>query len=104
MFKPTIRLLILLLLSAAATACVHKVSIQQGNYLEADQVGKVEVGMSREQVKFLLGTPIADDPFTNDRWDYVYFYRNGRTGETLRREVVVYFEDDKVSRIDNKQG
>lgn len=104
MLKAIIRLLIPLLLGTALTACVHKISIQQGNYLEAEQVGKVEVGMSRDQVRFLLGTPIADDPFTNDRWDYVYLYRNGRTGETLRREVVVYFVDDKVSRIDNKQG
>lgn len=97
-------LTLLLPLSAGLGACVHKVSIQQGNYLEADQVAKVEPGMTRDQVKFLLGTPLADNPFSADRWDYVYLYRNGRTGETLRREVIVYFDDDKVSRIDNPQS
>lgn len=94
------------LLAAAlfSTACVHKLSIQQGNYLEDDQVQKVEEGMTREQVKFLLGTPVADDPFTNDRWDYVYLYRNGRTGETLRRQVIVYFVNDRVSRIEKQKS
>lgn len=97
-------LLLSLALSAGLGACVHKVSIQQGNYLEADQVAKVEPGMTREQVKYLLGTPLADNPFSEDRWDYVYFYRNGRTGQVLRREVIVYFENDTVSRIENPQS
>lgn len=94
----------LLLLMISATACVHKLSIQQGNYLDDDQIAKVEEGMTREQVKFLLGTPVANTPFSKDRWDYVYFYRNGRTGETLRKQVVVYFTDDKVSRIDKQKS
>lgn len=102
------RTLLFLVLSLAGPAmlgaCVHKVSIQQGNYLEADQVAKVEPGMTRDQVKFLLGTPLADNPFAADRWDYVYFYRNGRTGQVLRREVIVYFENDRVSRIENPQS
>ncbi len=95
-----------LILSAAITlgACVHKISIQQGNYLEDDQVNRVEQGMTREQVKFLLGTPLADNPFSADRWDYVYYFRNGRTGETRRKEVVVYFSEGKVSRIDKQEG
>lgn len=92
----------LMLVMISATACVHKLSIQQGNYLEDDQIAKIEQGMTREQVKFLLGTPVADAPFSKDRWDYVYFYRNGRTGETLRKQVVVHFTDDKVSRIDKQ--
>ncbi len=93
-----------LLIALSTTACVHKISMQQGNYLEDDQVEKVEEGMTREQVKFLLGTPVADDPFTTDRWNYVYYYRNGRTGESIRKHVTVYFADGKVSRIEKRKG
>lgn len=93
-----------LLILLAAPACVHKLSVQQGNYLEADQVAKVETGMTRDQVRFLLGTPLANNPFSADRWDYVYMYRNGRTGEVLRREVIVHFDNDTVTRIDNPES
>lgn len=100
--SPTFALLAIVLLSTGA--CVHKISIQQGNFLDDELVEKVEVGMTRDQVKFLLGTPVANDPFSADRWDYIYFFRNGRTGETFRKQVVVIFADDKVSRIDKQEG
>lgn len=96
--------LALLACALLTSACVHKLSIQQGNYLEDKQVEKVEEGMSRDQVKFLLGTPVANDPFGNDRWDYVYYFRNGRTGQTVRKQVIVFFADDKVSRIEKRKG
>ena len=88
----------------AATGCVHKVSIQQGNYLHEDTVSRVEEGMTRDQVKFLLGTPMADDPFSNDRWDYVYYFSNGRTGEVFLKRLAIYFDGDSVSRIDSQEG
>lgn len=82
------------------TACVYRMDIQQGNLLEEDLVNQVEVGMSRSAVQFLLGTPMVADSFHQGRWDYPYYFRIGRSDDALRRWIVVYFEDDQVSRIE----
>jgi outer membrane protein assembly factor BamE len=81
-------------------ACVYRPDIQQGNLLDEDNVDQVEVGMSRSAVQFLLGTPMVADSFHQERWDYPYYFKPGRSDEILRRWVVVYFEDDRVSRIE----
>lgn len=95
------RAAVLLTLSALALgACVYKIDIQQGNLLEDENVDQVEIGMSRSAVEFLLGSPMVADSFHQGRWDYPYYLRNGRTGEVLTRWIVVYFEDDRVSRIE----
>lgn len=82
------------------TACVFQIDIQQGNYLDEDAVNQVEVGMSRSAVQFLLGTPMIADSFHQNRWDYPYYLRLGRSEEVIQQWVVVYFEDDQVARID----
>jgi outer membrane protein assembly factor BamE len=89
-------------LAAALTfgGCVYRLDTQQGNLLDDDQVQQVEVGMTRSQVRFLLGTPMVSDPFSPDRWDYMYFYRYGRGGKVRKSHVVVFFDGDVVSRID----
>ena len=84
----------------ALAACVYRIDIQQGNLLEEDDINKVDVGMTRSQVQFVLGTPMVSDSFHRDRWDYAYYYRRGRSPDADRRWVVVYFENDRVERID----
>src|SRR6187431_3299783 len=81
-------------------ACVYRIDVQQGNLLEDKDIGQVEVGMTRSQVQFLLGTPMVSDSFHHDRWDYAYYYRRGRSPDADRRWVVVYFENDRVQRIE----
>lgn len=77
----------------------YKIDIQQGNHVTQEMVEKLKPGMSRAQVRFLLGTPLVVDPFRNDRWDYVYLYY--KAGElTEQRRVSVIFEDDKLKRVD----
>jgi outer membrane protein assembly factor BamE len=90
----------LLLAAALLSACVYKLDTQQGNLLDAEQVDAVEVGMTRSQVRFLLGTPMVADPFSLDRWDYMYYFRAGKGGATRRSHVIVFFDGDTVSRID----
>ena len=71
-----------LLLAAGAllaSGCVYKMNIQQGNYLVAESVSQLKEGMTRSQVRFLLGTPMVEDDFHKDRWDYVYYLRKGRS-------------------------
>jgi outer membrane protein assembly factor BamE len=87
-----------LLAAMTASACVYQLDIQQGNLLEQDEIEAVSVGMTRSQVRFLLGTPVVEDSFHQDRWDYVYYFRQGRN-KPERRWVIVYFDADKVARI-----
>ena len=76
-------------------------SVQQGNFLDARQVVQLKEGMTRAQVRFLLGTPMLPDAFDRDRWDYLYTLEAGRGQKPVRQRLTVYFADDKVSRIDN---
>jgi outer membrane protein assembly factor BamE len=55
--------------------------------------------MTRNQVRFLLGTPMIDDPFHAGRWDYVYYLKIGRKDAGFKRWVSIYFEEDVVSNI-----
>lgn len=86
------------------TACAYKLDVQQGNYLDADTVAQVQEGMTRKQVRFLLGTPMIEDPFHADRWDYVYFFKPGRRGKPEERHLAVYFSADSVTRVERLTG
>ena len=92
-------LLLLGTLLSLASGCVYRPNIQQGNLLKATDVDQVTVGMTRSQVRYLLGTPMIADPFQPDRWDYVYTLKRGRERGADRAHYVVYFEADKVSRV-----
>ena len=82
------------------TGCVYRIDIQQGNFLEAKDIDRVAVGMTRIQVRSLLGTPMVADPFETTRWDYVYYYKQGRLRKPLSRHFIVFFDGDKVTRIE----
>lgn len=92
---------ILLATALLSTGCVYKMNIQQGNYLVADSVAQLKEGMTRSQVRFLLGTPMVPDAFDDSRWDYYYFFNSRRIKEPLKRRLTVYFQDEKVQRIEN---
>jgi outer membrane protein assembly factor BamE len=91
---------LVLLAGAMLGACVHRPYIQQGNFLETKDIDQVTTGMTRSQVRYLLGTPMISDPFTAQRWDYIYTLKRGRVRKIDRSHFAVYFEDDKVIRID----
>jgi outer membrane protein assembly factor BamE len=94
------RAILLYLLVLSLPACVYRIDVQQGNLLDDEDIGQVEVGMTRSQVQFLLGTPMIADSFHRDRWDYAYYFRRGRSADIVQRWVVVYFENDRVARVD----
>ena len=83
--------------------CVYRASISQGNLIKQEDLDQVEVGMTRNQVRFLLGTPMIDDPFHAERWDYVYFVRIGRNDAAHKRWVTIDFNDDIVTEIRKDQ-
>jgi len=82
-----------------ASGCVYQAALSQGNLLEQEDIDQLEVGMTRSQVRFLLGTPMIDDPFHENRWDYVYFLRIGRDPAIFKRWVSVYFAGENVTEI-----
>lgn len=95
--------LVLLALSACAyvpRATLYRMEIQQGNMVDQEMVSKLTPGMTREQVRFILGTPLVVDPFRVDRWDYVFLRQPENKQEVEKRRVVVYFENNRLTRIE----
>jgi outer membrane protein assembly factor BamE len=73
----------------------YRPDVQQGNVITSDMVEQLRTGMTRDQVKFMLGTPLLTDGFHPDRWDYFYFL-NPRRGSPQRRNLVIYFKDNRL--------
>jgi len=84
-----------------ATACVYQMPIQQGNYPDAAALAQVRPGMTRAQVRYLLGTPQVPGAFDNARWDYDYYLKVGSGSKPRRARATVYFRNDLVERIDS---
>lgn len=91
-----------LLVSLSACSIVYKLPINQGNVIENKELRKVKVGMTPEQVEFLLGSALIKSDLTaQQRWDYVSYYLSPR-GKKTRRTVSLYFENDVLARIDGE--
>ncbi len=85
-----------LMASLLVGACsVHRIDIQQGNIVTPEMREQVTLGMSKEQVLFLMGTPLIIDLFNNDRWDYIYTLVKPRS-ERKEKRLTFFFQDDKV--------
>lgn len=91
--------LILLSVCLLASGCVYQAALSQGNLLDQEDIDQAEVGMTRGQIRFLLGTPMIDDPFHENRWDYVYYLRIGRNKASFKRWISIYFDGENVSEI-----
>jgi len=76
----------------------YRMVIQQGNFISQEMVEQLKPGMTREQVRFILGTPLVTDIFHADRWDYV-FYRVASDGKREQRNLSVMFEKEKLTRV-----
>lgn len=98
--KASLAICILSLSVFVTSGCqlVYKQEMNQGNIIPEDKVAELKNGLTMEQVHFLLGTPILDNYFHQDRWDYIYYLKPAH-GETQRKHIVIYFTDDRVSKI-----
>jgi len=76
----------------------YKVPIQQGNVITQEMVSKLKPGMTRSQVRFVLGTPPITDRFHADRWDYVYSVKE-KGKEVEHRGLTLFFENDALTRV-----
>jgi outer membrane protein assembly factor BamE len=88
--------LILVAMLTWLTGCVsvYKIDTQQGNVVTQEMVDKLKPGMTRGQVRFVLGTPLIVDPFHQDRWDYFYYFKKGRELVGQARRLTVMFKND----------
>ncbi len=97
-----LNIITLTLLSAGMMACsVYKIDVQQGNTLDPEQVEQLKVGMSSQQVLFVLGSPMLRDAFHPQRWDYPFSFKPGGK-DMFRQNLTLFFENDKLIRIDNR--
>lgn len=94
-------------LSFALAACAisqhlspYRIEIQQGNYVTQEMAAKLKLGMTRDQVRFVLGTPLLSDVFHADRWDYVFTRQPANSLAVESRHMALFFEDGKLKRIE----
>lgn len=78
---------------------IYRPDIQQGNFISKEMVAQLKVGMTPEQVRFVLGTPLLTDLFHETRWDYLFRIRKG-DGEITSSRVVVFFKEGRVSQFE----
>jgi len=76
----------------------YRIDVRQGNVITQEMVAQLKPGLTKDQVKFILGSPLVVDMFHSDRWDYVYHFKPGK-GELQNRRLTVIFEDGKLARL-----
>lgn len=99
-------LAVLPLLAACASApdvtsylSPYRIDVRQGNYVSQEMVAQLKPGLTRDQVRFILGSPLIADMFHGDRWYYAYRFQPGR-GEVQQRHLIVFFQEGKLARVD----
>lgn len=79
---------------------VYRINVEQGNIITQEMVDQLRPGMTRRQVRFVLGTPLVEDPFHPDRWEYIYMLRNGNR-TILEKRLTVFFEGDTLTNFES---
>jgi outer membrane protein assembly factor BamE len=101
-FYSFVALLGLVMLSGCSTfkfPGVYRIAVQQGNIIDQKKVDQLALGMDKRQVQFVMGSPLLNDVFHEDRWDYIYYLRRG--DDVLRdRRFTLYFEKDALVRFE----
>lgn len=96
------KILILLTSLILSVGCAHKIEVQQGNLVTEDKIAQLSPGMNEQQVRFLLGSPLLQDPFHQERWDY-YFSLNAKGQLQAQHRLTLYFKSGVLVRFE-KQG
>lgn len=99
--KAVLKPLFLIAALSSLSACsswIYRIDIPQGNFLEQKDVNKLRIAMTKEQVLFVLGSPVAANPFDSETWHYFYSLKRG-TGEHFEKTLIVEFKDNKLQDI-----
>ncbi|QQX81696.1 outer membrane protein assembly factor BamE [Shewanella sp. KX20019] len=78
---------------------IYKPDIPQGNYMEKQQVEKLRIDMTKEQVEYVLGRPVLRDSFSDNTWYYVYHYKSGRDASIIHKELIINFDGDVLVKV-----
>jgi outer membrane protein assembly factor BamE len=96
--------ILIVTLSLFTTACglitPYRIEIQQGNYVTQEMVVQLKPGLTRDQVRYVMGTPLLNDIFHEERWDYVFVRQRANSRDVEYRRIAVFFEDGKLKRVD----
>ena len=76
----------------------YRIDVRQGNFVTQDMVAQLKPGLTKDQVRFILGTPLVSDPFHAERWDYVYRFQSGHK-KPQQRQLIVFFDDGKLVKV-----
>jgi len=101
-FKTSVaRIAVIAVCAIALSGCLraYRMDIQQGNVVTQDMVAKLKLGMSQREVRFALGSPMIEDPFHADRWDYAYSMKKGRDPKIDQSIVTVIFKDGRLAEV-----
>jgi outer membrane protein assembly factor BamE len=77
----------------------YKIDVQQGNVVTAEQLEQLKKGMTKREVRYLLGTPLVVDPFHKDRWEYYYSFRAGNSKQAEHRRITIVFDNEAFREI-----
>lgn len=78
----------------------YKIDVQQGNVVTQEMVSQLRSGQTKDQVRFILGTPLLMDVFHANRWDYIYRLHKGSTGETDEQKLTLFFDgEERLVRV-----
>ncbi len=76
--------------AAVFSGCAYRSDLAQGNFVEQETIDKLRLGMTSDQVRYLLGTPMLIDPFDNSRWYYVHFLREGWSDPEIKNLILLF--------------
>ncbi|WP_199612049.1 outer membrane protein assembly factor BamE [Flocculibacter collagenilyticus] len=96
-----LRKVILFFFALSLAGCsnwIYRINIPQGNFIEQKEVDKLRIRMTKEQVLYVLGTPMAENAFDKSKWHYLYMMKTGE-GNKFRKELVIHFENDALKEI-----
>ena len=106
--QPLFRICIITACAFSITACsswlpdAHRLDLQQGNTIKLEQLEGIEIGMTKAEVRKIMGSPMLSDPFHDQRWDYIYRFIPNK-GFERKSLLTLYFESDELIRIDDSE-
>ncbi len=95
-----IAILLTIMLSIQLTGCsIYKMNIRQGNIVEQKDVDQIRKGMNKDQIRFILGRPLVNDSFDENTWYYINTFKDGRSENVIRKELIVRFVNNQVEGL-----
>lgn len=97
MIRPVLLMFVSMLAACSSNSLTYRIDVRQGNMVTQDMAAQLKMGQTKDQVRFILGTPLIADIFHADRWDYVYRFRPGNDySDVEQRHLSVFFEKGKL--------